>query len=202
MEERIESWQEARSIRVPGKPSAARERILSTASRLFYATGIRAVGVDRVIAEAQVARMTFFRHFPTKDDLVLAFLSRQVERARADLTQVREAAGPEWPRAVLGWVLAGVTTEPAAAGFRGCEFINTAAEFCDPAHPVRTVVADHRAWIRDAMQEALTALGHPRPRSTAELLLTLRTGAIVAASLEGLDDADDDVARTWWGLVG
>ena len=202
MEDRLETWQGARSIRVPAKPSVARERILGTASRLFYATGIRAVGVDRVIAESQVARMTFFRHFPTKDDLVLAFLSRQVGRARADLAQVREAAGRDWPRAALGWVLAGVTTEPAVAGFRGCEFVNTAAEFCDPTHPVRVVVAEHRTWVRDVMQEALTELGHPRPRSTAELLLTLRTGAIVAASLEGFADADDAVARTWWDLVG
>jgi AcrR family transcriptional regulator len=200
MEDRLEGWQEASPIRVAAKPSAARDRILSTASRLFYATGIRAVGVDRVIAEAQVARMTFFRHFPTKDDLVVAFLSGHVERARADLAQVRAAAGGDWPRAVLGWVL--VTTEPAAAGFRGCEFINTAAEFCDPAHPVRTVVAEHRAWVRDVLSEALFELGHPRPHSTAELLLALRTGAIVAASLEGLDNADDAVARTWWGLVG
>jgi AcrR family transcriptional regulator len=201
MEDRIESWQEARSIRVPGKPSAARERILSTASRLFYSTGIRAVGVDRVIAESQVARMTFFRHFPTKDDLVVAFLTRQVESARAEVAQLRDAAADEWPRAVLGWVVAGVTTEPAIEGFRGCEFINTAAEFCDSAHPVRAVVSAHRAWIRDLMQEALTALGHPGPRSTAELLLALRTGAIVAASLEGFEDRDGVLTRTWWALV-
>jgi AcrR family transcriptional regulator len=184
-----------------GKPSAARDRILATASRLFYATGIRAVGVDRVIAESQVARMTFFRHFPTKDDLVVAFLARQADLARTDVAQLRAAAGAGWPRAVLGWVAAGVTTEPAAEGFRGCAFINTAAEFCDSSHPVRLLVAGHRAWIRDLMQEALTELGHPTPRSTAEQLLMLRTGAVVAASLEGFDDGNADFLRTWWTLV-
>jgi AcrR family transcriptional regulator len=158
------------------------------------------VGVDRVIAESQVARMTFFRHFPTKDDVVVAFLTRQVDLARADVAQLRAAAA-DWPRAVLGWVAAGVTTEPAVEGFRGCEFINTAAEFCDSSHPVRLLVAQHRAWIRDLMQEALTELGHPTPRRTAERLLMLRTGAVVAASLEGLDDGDEAFLRTWWALV-
>ena len=183
------------------KPSAARDRILATAGRLFYTTGIRAVGVDRVIAESQVARMTFFRHFPSKDDLVVAFLTGQVQRARAELAAVREAAGPDWPRAVLGWVLAGVSTEPALEGFRGCEFINTAAEFCERTHPVRTVVAEHRGWVREVMREALVALDHPSPASTAELLLVLRTGAIVAASLEGFGDAESALTRTWWALV-
>jgi AcrR family transcriptional regulator len=183
------------------KPSAARDRILATASRLFYSTGIRAVGVDRVIAESEVARMTFFRHFPSKDDLVAAFLNRQVELARAELTQLRNTAGAEWPGAVLGWVADGVTTARAVEGFRGCEFINTAAEFCDPSHPVRVVVAQHRAWIRDVMQDALTELGHPHPRSTAEVLLMLRTGAVVAASLVGLDDRDNAFTRAWWSLV-
>ena len=183
------------------KPSAARDRILSTASRLFYTTGIRSVGVDRVIAESEVARMTFFRHFPSKDDLVVAFLTTRADLARSALARIREDAGPEWPRAVLGWVAAGVTTEPEVDGFRGCEFINTAAEFCDPSHPVRLIVEAHRAWIRDVMTDALVELGHPSPRSTAELLMMLRTGAIVAASLEGLRDPDEAFPRTWWALV-
>jgi len=183
------------------KPSAARDRILTTASRLFYGTGIRAVGVDRVIAESEVARMTFFRHFPTKDDLVAAFLTRQVDLARTDLSRVRAEAGAAWPRAVLGWVAAGATTEPAVDGFRGCEFINTAAEFCDPSHPVRVIVGEHRAWIRDLMTDALVELHHPSPRPTAELLLMLRTGAVVAASLEGYTDLDGNFLRAWWALV-
>ena len=190
---------EARAV---GKPSVARERILSTAHRLFYRVGVRAVGVDRVIAESEVARMTFFRHFPTKDDLVVAFLEQQATLARIDLTRARAAAGADGPRAVLEWVAAGITTEPAVEGFRGCEFINTAAEFCDPSHPVRQLVDDHRAWIRDQLQDALATLGHPSPRPTAELLLMVRTGAIVAASLEGLPDGTAHLMAAWWSLAG
>ena len=179
------------------RPSAARERILATAGQLFYATGIRAVGVDRVIAESQVARMTFFRHFPTKDQLVVAFLESQAAAGRAELLDRWDREGP---RGVLAAVVEGARTVPGTDGFRGCEFINTAAEFCDPDHPVRRVVDQHRAWIRDQLAAALTELGHPTPHPTAEVLLMLRTGAIVASSLEGLDDTAT-LDRVFWGLV-
>jgi AcrR family transcriptional regulator len=182
------------------KPSAARDRILAAAARLFYSTGIRAVGVDRIIAESDVARMTFFRHFPTKDHLVTAFLEARADAGRTELSQVREAS-TDWPRAVLATVAEGARTVPTTDGFRGCEFVNTAAEFCDPTHPARLVVQRHRAWIRDLMSEALTELGHPAPRSTAELLLMLRTGAVIAASLEGFSDDDGVFDKAWWSLV-
>jgi AcrR family transcriptional regulator len=186
---------------VPQRHSVARERILDTADRLFYTTGIRAVGVDRVIAESQVARMTFFRHFPTKDDLVATFLRRRVDRARGELARV-EAEHPGEPRAVLAFFAAGVSSEPKTPGFRGCEFINTAAEFCDPTHPARGIAAEHRAWITSKMRDALTELGHPTPGTTAEALLMLRTGAMVASSLEGITTDDETFQHTWWSLVG
>ncbi len=179
---------------------SARDRILTTADRLFYATGVRAVGVDRVIAEAGVAKMTFFRHFPTKDDLVVAFLEQRERASRAELTRIRSEQ-PDGPRAVLGTIAAEVSTIPVSDGFRGCEFINTAAEFSDSSHRTRTVVHRHRAWIRDLMTECLTALDHPTPAATAELLLMLRTGAIVASSLEGFTNPDGGFERAWWTLI-
>ncbi|WP_170854006.1 TetR/AcrR family transcriptional regulator [Microlunatus flavus] len=184
-----------------GPASPARERILVTADRLFYGTGIRAVGVERVITEAGVARMTFFRHFPSKDDLVVAFLARRVGTAQEALARVR-AEHPGEPRRVLEHFAAQVSDEAGVAEFRGCEFVNTAAEFYDSTHPVRRVVADHRAWITERLAEALTGLGHPAPRRTAELLLMLRTGFIVASSLEGLTSGDAEFERAWWLLVG
>lgn len=185
----------------PRRASVARERILAAADRLFYATGVRAVGVDRVIAEAQVARMTFFRHFPTKDDLVASFLRRRVRIAEDELARV-EAEHPGDPRAVLAFFAAGTSSERARPGFRGCEFINTSAEFCDPEHPARQVTAAHRAWITTRLCEALTQLGRPDPRATAEALLMLRTGAIVGSSLEGLTTDEETFERIWWALVG
>jgi len=187
-----------RSAAAVPRPSVARARILATASRLFYGTGIRAVGVDRVIAESNVARMTFFRHFPTKDHLVVAFLESRATADQHDLLRIRDEGGG---RAVLAAIASGVMTVPTGDGFRGCEFVNTAAEFCEPTHPARLVVNLHRAWIRDRMAEALTELGHPTPQRTAELLLMLRTGAIIAASLEGFDDDDGAFGHAWWNLI-
>lgn len=183
------------------RPSAARERIVETADRLFYATGIRAVGVDRVIAESEVARMTFFRHFPTKDDLVATFLRRRVRRAEQELAEVK-ATSRDDPRAVLSFFAGGVSDERARPGFRGCEFINTSAEFCDPTHPARGISAAHRAWVVAELADALTLLGHPAPQPTAETLLMLRTGAIVASALEGLTVDDATFERTWWSVAG
>jgi AcrR family transcriptional regulator len=167
---------------------------------LFYGTGIRAVGVERVITEAGVARMTFFRHFPTKDDLVVTFLRTRAEQARDELRRVR-ADHPGQPRAILAFFAGGVATQPQVPGFRGCEFINTAAEFCEADHPAREVVAAHRAWVTQMLREALTELGHPTPDATAELLLMLRTGAMVAASLEGTTGGADAFEHGWWSLV-
>ncbi|WP_170285738.1 TetR/AcrR family transcriptional regulator [Microbacterium rhizomatis] len=188
---------------VPGSPrrpeSAARERILTTASTLFISTGIRSVGVDRLIAESGVARATFFRHFPAKDDLVVAFLERQAAEGRRMMTAVR--TGPDGARALLAEIASGAKMGMDCTGFRGCEFINTAAEYSDPEHPTRVVVDRHRAWVRDIMVDALTELGHPNPFGTAEVLFTMRTGAIVASSLEGFRNADGAFDTAWWAII-
>ncbi|MBN9184154.1 MAG: TetR/AcrR family transcriptional regulator [Microbacterium sp.] len=180
--------------------SPARERILRTATALFISTGIRVVGVDRLIAESGVARATFFRHFPTKDDLVVAFLESQAADARRELTRIRSER-PGGARALLAEIATGAKMGMECTGFRGCEFINTAAEYSDPDHITRVVVDRHRAWVRDIMVDALEELGHPTPFATAEVLFTMRTGAIVASSLEGFHDPDGAFDRAWWALV-
>jgi AcrR family transcriptional regulator len=180
------------------RPSAARDRVLATADRLFSSTGVQAVGVDRLISEARVARMTFFRHFPSKDDLVVAFLTARAGRARADLRGLR-AANPDDPRSVLTAMGGAVAEASEMPGFRGCEFINTAAEYCDPAHPARVVVTEHRAWVKHFIEELLAELGHPEPHAGAELLLMLRTGAMIAASLDSV--GDERFVNAWNSVI-
>lgn len=186
-------------VSTPRSASAARDRILTTATGLFISTGIRSVGVDRLISESGVARATFFRHFPTKDELVVAFLESQAADARRTLGAVR--AQPDGARALLAEIASGSKMGMDCAEFRGCEYINTAAEYSDPEHPARVVVDRHRAWVRDLMADSLTEIGHPTPTGTAEVLFTMRTGAIVASSLEGFSDADGAFDRAWWALV-
>jgi AcrR family transcriptional regulator len=167
--------------------SPARERLLRTASALFYAEGIRAVGVDRVIEEAGVTRATFYRHFPSKDDLVVAYL-------RAVHDTVRAAAGDGDAEPRLRRVIAVMAETVCAPGFRGCSFINAAAEFADPTSPVHRAVAAHRSWLGELFAADLAAVGHPDPPAAAAHLMMLRDGAMVAGYL-----ADPDLARTTLG---
>lgn len=166
------------------RPSAARDRLLRTASELFYADGIHAVGVDRVISEAAVTRATFYRHFPGKEALVVEYL-------RAADAAVREAVGdvPDGPAAAdwLASMTLRVADELCRPGFRGCPFINAAAEYPDPGSPVRQVVREHRAWLQGAATEALRRAGHPDPGEAGRRWTALRDGAMVAGYL---DDAE------------
>ena len=164
------------------KPSAARERLLATASELFYAEGIGSVGVDRIVSAGQVTRATFYRHFPSKQDLVVAYL-RGVHDAIAGrasaLTDHLE--GAELVRAIGGEVLG----EVGRPGFRGCAFINAASEFEDAGSPVRGVVAEHRRWYYGLVRRAFAQTGHALPGNAARHFLMLRDGAMTAGYLDG-----------------
>ena len=170
-----------------GRVSEARARLLHTASALFYAEGIHAVGVDRVIVAAGVTRATFYRHFPSKDDLVVAYL-RGVDQA------TRAAAGDVAGEPRLRRLVGAMGEMVCAPGFRGCAFINAAAEFPDPASPVHRAVAAHRAWLTDLFRTDLATAGHPDPTGAAAHLMMLRDGAMVAGYL-----ADPGQARATLG---
>src|SRR5689334_17963514 len=107
------------------RPSAARQRILDTAFRLFYAHGIRAVGIDRIIAESGVAKATFYKHFPAKDDLVVAYLDRVDGVWGEQLRTAAEAAGPD-PADQLVGMFDALVSACRREGYRGCAFINAA----------------------------------------------------------------------------
>jgi AcrR family transcriptional regulator len=170
-----------------GRVSEARARLLRTASALFYAEGIHAVGVDRVIVAAGVTRATFYRHFPSKDELVVAYL-RSVDQT------VRMAAGDAAGEQRLRRVVGSLSEMLCARGFRGCAFINAAAEFPDPGSPVHRAVAAHRTWLTDLFRTDLATLGHPDPVGAAAHLMMLRDGAMVAGYL-----ADAQLARLTLG---
>lgn len=164
--------------------SPARERLLATASALFYADGIRAVGVDRVIGAAQVTRATFYRHFPSKDDLIVAYLGAVDRAVRAVADAAPEGAARL--RAVVG----GMGEQLCTEGFRGCAFLNAAAEFPDRDSPVHRAVVAHRAWLSELFVQELGVVGHPDPQAGAAHLMMLRDGAMVAGYL-----GDPAVAR-------
>ncbi|MFD3705218.1 TetR/AcrR family transcriptional regulator [Nocardia sp. NPDC058658] len=158
--------------------SAARVRLLETATRLFYAEGVHTVGIDRIIAEAGIAKATFYRHFKTKEDLVVAYLEREYGRQREALESV-EAHGFDGIVTIFG-TLRDISCGP---GFRGCPFLNAAVEFPDPTHPVRRVVDDYRTWFRELMAERLRAGGHRAPDEAARVLLMTRDGVTISGGV-------------------
>ena len=115
--------------------SAVRDRILDAATRRFYASGIRSVSADRLIADAAISKVTFYRHFRSKDDLVEAYLARIAAQERGRVERKREVH-PGNPAAVLRWYATEVGAASCTPGFRSCPFINAAAEYAIDAGPL------------------------------------------------------------------
>jgi AcrR family transcriptional regulator len=167
--------------RAPAKRSEARERLLATATRLFYTEGIGAVGVDRIVRESNVTIATLYRHFPSKDDLVVAYLQavHDVLAARGEAL-----AGETTGRDLVRAIGKDVAAEIGRPEFRGCAFMNAASEYQDPDSSVRRVIADHRAWFRQLVRRGFAEAGHPRPGNAAHHFVVLRDGTMSGAYLD------------------
>lgn len=169
---------------------SARERILQTAHDLFYLEGVRATGIDRVIAESGVTKVTLYRHYPSKNELILAFLDYRHERWMAWFDAALRRFGDD--ATALAPTLAEWFAHPQ---FRGCAFINTVAEL-GPTLP--EAVQRARAHKR-AMQARIAALlpAGPAREARARTLAVAVDGAIVRAACDGAaDDALDALRAT------
>jgi len=181
---------------------SARERILRTAHDLFYAEGLRATGIDRVIAEAGVTKVTFYRHFPSKNDLILAYLNLRHEQWMGWFTTALERHGGAAQGAqVLAPVMEEWFRGRALGDFRGCAFLNGVSEM-GPAMPaVIDLTRQHKQEMTDAI-EALLPPSENR-RLAAEALACAVDGAIVQAqysvdlapALRGLQFIADQVTH-------
>ncbi|CAN5502569.1 TetR family transcriptional regulator [soil metagenome] len=154
----------------------AKGRILETANTLFYEDGIRNVGVDRIISASSVTKATFYKHYRAKDNLIVGYISGRHDTVRANVEAII-AASPTAEAALRTFVQA-IVTEIGSPGFRGCPFINAAAEFSDANHPVRIVVTNHREWYVETLADLLKQMGHPVPGDAADELLLARDGAL------------------------
>lgn len=169
---------------VPTAPadSAVRERILATATTLFYRQGVRAVGIDEVIARAEVAKASLYRYFRTKDELIAAFLQREDDDFWRQWDEVALRAFPDGQRE-LADLLDWIGERLARPGYRGCPQLNVAAEFADPAHPARTVARDHKLRMRERLSDLSTRLGVADPDLLAAQLALLVDGAFGTSAL-------------------
>jgi AcrR family transcriptional regulator len=152
------------------------ERILDTAGRLFYGQGIRAVGVDTIAAEIGISKRTLYNHFPSKDELILAYLSRHFLEPKTSDRPLLEQILRYFDK-LESWF--------ATDTFRGCPFVNAVAELGDPTHPGTQMAVAYkerrRLWLRDA----LTQLNVADPDTLATQVAILVEGAIIAALVRG-----------------
>lgn len=175
--------------------SSARQRLVDTAERLFYAEGIRAVGIDRIIAEADVAKTTLYSHFPSKDDLILAVLEKRevdvdnmFEKSIQRSVQKGEPQLEGFFTALRKWF-----QEPK---FRGCSFINAAVELADSKHPASEFSSAHKRRFHTRIEEIIREdFDDALAKLLAPAISLLVEGAIVTALLEGSAESAD-VAKT------
>ncbi|MFL6116610.1 MAG: TetR/AcrR family transcriptional regulator [Catenulispora sp.] len=166
----------------------ARERLLTTAEDLFYAEGIRAVGVERILSASGVGRASFYRHFAGKDDLVVAVLSGRDERWRDWLRSAVDGCGlPAADRPLA--VFDALAERFARDDFRGCAFINTMIEAADRDSAAHRVAAAHKGAVTEYLDTLLAAAGRDDHAELAPELMLLVDGAIVTALREGNPDA-------------
>lgn len=180
------------------RPSEARERLLATATRIFYGEGIHSVGVDRIIAEAKVTRATFYRHFPSKEDLVVAYLKAvdQAIRAQVD-TAITAVPAPQAVRAIAE----SIAKDIQSAGFRGCAFLNAVAEYPDPDHPVHQAVLAHRQWFLNTINTLMVSIQKAEAEPAAQHFVMLRDGAMAAGCLFNRAQICETFLRGVDGLV-
>lgn len=177
-----------------------RQRILETASQMFYRDGVRAVGIDAIIAHSGVAKMSLYRHFPSKDALVAAWLEernaffwRRWDKA--------EASGANDPRARIAAILDMVAATASHPGWRGCPFLNTGTEFPEPNHPARAVILAHKHIVQERLRTLAAAAGARDPDLLARQLQLLIDGAYAIGQSLGPDGPAGTVASAGRALI-
>jgi AcrR family transcriptional regulator len=172
--------------------ATALERLLETACRLFYTRGLQAVGVNLIIAESGIAKATLYRHFPTKDDLVLAYLGRADVAWTRQLHSAAEAAGPDPVDQLVG-LFDAVAAISGHEGFRGCAFINVAAEAA-PGTPAHDRAMEHKRQILGWITNLARSAGADQPARLALALTLLLDGALSSGARDA-GGAARDAAR-------
>jgi len=186
-------------VRDADRPSA-RKRIFDTASELFYRNGIRAVGVETIAEEAKTTKMSLYRSFPSKDELVAEWLrDHDIKFWQTwDATSRRFPANPRKQLKATFTLLAKHVIDPQA---RGCPMANAAVELTDKDHPARKVIEAHKAKLRTRLAEMCARVGARKPRLLADQLFLLMEGAQISTQILGVRGPARNVARAAESLI-
>jgi AcrR family transcriptional regulator len=171
-----------------------RERILAAASDLFYRHGIRAVGVEAIAEAAKTNKMTLYRHFPSKDELVAEYLRRLADKAKANWDR-READHPGDPLGQVRAWLHDMAARVATDDQRGCALANAAVELPEKDHPARRVIEAFKTAQRERLVQLCAAAALEEPELLADELFLMLEGARVTAQSMGTKGLGDRLVK-------
>ncbi|MEM8614016.1 MAG: TetR/AcrR family transcriptional regulator [Cyanobacteria bacterium P01_H01_bin.105] len=182
------------------KSSAARQQILEIASQLFYQKGTQNVGINEVIAQSGVAKRTLYRHFPSKDDLILEVTQHRANQWIAWFEEAVNGKGGTAKERLLSTfdVLQGWYADP---NFRGCPFINVVLEIADASHPAHQVSVQLREKVRKYIMQLASEAGVSDPAVFSQQYLLLIGGASLMATIEGNSIGAQFAKRTLETLI-
>lgn len=178
----------------------ARERLLAAASELFYRQGIRSVGVDEIVTAADVAKMSLYRAFPSKDELVAAYLREHDARYWRAWDRIL-AEHPGKPRQQLLALFRALARRATRPGWRGCPFTNAATEFPEPDHPARHVAEANKRELRRRLSDLARAAGARHAETLADQLVLLFEGAYSSVQTFGPEGPAARVAEAAEALL-
>jgi AcrR family transcriptional regulator len=166
---------------MPRSQTDARERILAIADALFYQEGIRAIGVDTIIAKSEVAKTTLYRYFPSKDDLVVAYLEGRNQKFWELFEAVIQRSNHPKQQLLdlFGWLDELLERDDS----HGCPFLMVASEFPEPNYPGHQVAIAHKTKMRDRLTELATASSIIQAKELGAGLMLLVDGAFAQRRL-------------------
>ena len=177
-----------------------RERILSAASDLFYRHGIRAIGVEAIAEAAETNKMTLYRHFASKDELVAEYLRCLAAKSRSAWDR-REAEHPGDPLAQLRAWLSEMAARVASGDQRGCPLANAAVELPEKDHPARPVIEAYKSAQRERLAQVCAAAALSEPEMLADELFLLLEGARVTAQSIGREGLGERLVRMGEAMI-
>jgi AcrR family transcriptional regulator len=171
------------TVRATGEKRAG-ERVFEAAAQFFYSQSIRSVGVESIVKQAGVSKISLYRNFASKDELIVAYLEKRNTDYWRTVDRIM-ATKRNSPRVQLRALIDYVAGRATAPGYRGCPFINYAAEFPDPSHPGHRVVEENKREMRRRLINLSNAVATRRPAQLADALFLLIEGAYASSQTLG-----------------
>lgn len=169
--------------------STTKERLIEVAVELFYRQGFQAVGLDQILDRVGITKTAFYKHFESKDDLIVAVLVKRDGDDLAQMIRVMHEKGGNDPRARLLAMFDHLDEWFRDPGFRGCLFMNAATEFPSSGDPIHRAAAAHGEHLGEIVRTALVQLGATNPPRLTQQIMLLFGGAIAARHVSGEFDA-------------